>query len=395
MHLITMLGTGNYCETCYVWGDRTACTSLFPVAACEWLRPAKVSVLLTTGARGHKNWERLQEELAGRTELCPVALTDGANEAELWENFRRIGNCATDPEIALDVTHGFRSLPLVGLLTMAFLRASGKAEIRHVLYGAWDARDQKNRSPVFDLTPFLRLLDWLAAVTLFETSGDSRELGELLRAYDRSAGRLVHGNSMADLGKILERLSVALALCRPADVGREAGRAQSQLAAVGESLGSQPHAAPFAECLESLRTAYAPLAEGGLRGMLRQIEWYVERRRALQAVVLAREWLVSLAAERCGMTAIDQREEVEQALNRAALSTWADRPKEDPSSAQIGPTFSTERDRLLITTWQQVADLRNDVAHCGMRANPSPSKGIIQRISDLPKTLERLLHELS
>ena len=66
-------------------------------------------------------------------------------------------------------------------LALAYVRnVRSGVEIERVIYGAFDAVERNNpRKPVFDLTPFVSLLNWLGAVTMFQQTGDARPIAEL------------------------------------------------------------------------------------------------------------------------------------------------------------------------------------------------------------------------
>ncbi|MCC6728990.1 MAG: TM1812 family CRISPR-associated protein [Chthonomonadales bacterium] len=393
-HLITQLGTGRYEETTYVWGEREPVRArLFPVAACRWLQPRRVSVLLTEKARANENWADLQAALEGTAEVADVEVPDGRSEDELWSTMDAIRHCAADGEtLALDVTHGFRTGPMVALLSAAFLGAIHNGPtIGHVLYGAYEARDTAtDRSPTFDLTPFLRVLGWTHAARVLADGGDARPLTALLKEYDRPAGHSRHEPELRSAGKSLARLSAALAVARPREVREEAGKA---LRLLGEApAGLSARSAPFAAASSSLRGIYEGLDAADLEGASRLVAWYAERNRAMEAILLAREWTVSLAGEAAG---IADRDAVEHALGAAVA---ARRPRaEEPGEAgplppaRACPTFEDEEWRELVDWWERIHDLRNDVAHCGYRASARTTDTIMKEAGKLYNSLAPLL----
>jgi CRISPR-associated Csx2 family protein len=94
-------------------------------------------------------------------------------------------------EIVFDITHGFRSLPMIAMLTIAYLKQVKGVKVQHVSTG-FDAKDEQG-TPVFDLTPFANLLDWLAAAKMFTATGDSSELGRLIQDVQDAAHRNKRG----------------------------------------------------------------------------------------------------------------------------------------------------------------------------------------------------------
>ncbi|HEV2472620.1 MAG TPA: TIGR02221 family CRISPR-associated protein, partial [Chthonomonadales bacterium] len=189
MHIVTALGTGKYGEATYVWPDGRECrTRYFPAALVEWLAPASVTVLLTSEAEAHSNWTGFKEEITGRVEVSRRRVPSGQSEEELWRIFSEFTKLPSG-EIVLDITHGFRSLPALALLAAAFLRITGNSTLKQVVYGAHDSKDEAGRSRVFDLTPFLSLLEWAAAADTFTQTGDARRIAALARAANNELWR--------------------------------------------------------------------------------------------------------------------------------------------------------------------------------------------------------------
>lgn len=77
---------------------------------------------------------------------------------------------ATGDRVALDITHGFRHLPMLGLLAALYLRRVRGAGIEHIWYGMLDADSCEAR--VHDLAGLLRIADWLDALAIYDHSGD-------------------------------------------------------------------------------------------------------------------------------------------------------------------------------------------------------------------------------
>ena len=99
--------------------------------------------------------------------------------------------------MAFDITHGLRLFPLVGLLAAAFLRSGLSVDLQAVLYGAFDVRDRgvtPNRTPMFDLSPMLALLEWSTAADRFNRTGDSRYLASLVSAQRKQLALLARGD---------------------------------------------------------------------------------------------------------------------------------------------------------------------------------------------------------
>ena len=81
--------------------------------------------------------------------------------------------------VHLDVTHGFRHLPMLALLSALHLRITRSAQIKGIWYGAFDP--DTGQSPVHDLSGLLRIADGLQALSSFDKDGDYGVFEPLLR----------------------------------------------------------------------------------------------------------------------------------------------------------------------------------------------------------------------
>lgn len=69
-----------------------------------------------------------------------LPISDDCSEEEYWEIFTQVLQAIPKGKVVLlDVTHGFRSLPLLTVLILTCLRTVRKVTLQHVLYGAFEA----------------------------------------------------------------------------------------------------------------------------------------------------------------------------------------------------------------------------------------------------------------
>jgi CRISPR-associated DxTHG motif protein len=317
----------------------------------------------------------------------------------------------TGETVIFDVTHSFRSLPMLAFLAVAYLKAAKQVQVERVLYGAWEARDkQSDRSPVFDLTPFVSLLDWLAATNRFVEIGDGQALAKLLRAgipagilmgADLEARLL--GHQLESAAEAIETVSLALSVARP----MESMQSASHLAVTLQQAapGILQRARPFGVLAEQVVTQYGqfgldePAEEPNLvRGLWRQlsmITWYLDRQHVVQAITLAREWVVSLLACRFGAAVFDNRvarAEVELALNNGVeLRKSARLLRQSKYDGELAALPVADE---LISLWSQLTDLRNDIAHVGMRHGAKSAAQLHQKARALLPGLEKLAQAL-
>lgn len=395
MKLLSFLGTHPYTKVTYVWDKRTYETDLFPEALAAWHKPSDILVLLTAEAKQHKNWSTLKARLHGKVTLTPVDIPSGKSEPELWQIFGTLTDALSErDEVVFDVTHAFRSLPILTLLAAAYLRVAKSVQLRSLLYGAFEAKDEKNYAPVFDLTPFLRLLDWVTATDKFVKTGDARELAGLLQEAHSLPWKLAASQDrhqhlprhLKALGSNLQSLSQALALARPHEISEHAASVTTRVNdAVTESA---KWAQPFTVLLGHTQRAYSPLAANTLAAQRELVRWYVERGLVIQTVTLAREWLISWTHCYLEKDPLTKREDVEEAISQSARRQRGEAVhNESPLLTLLAalPDANT-----LIQAWNGTSDLRNDVAHCGFRPHPRSVNTIVQSARKLVSRLEQL-----
>jgi len=229
MHvLFTLLGRspraeGGYRKTRYTYPDGTRST---PTTVLGWdligrIHPSHVIVMGTAGsmwdflldsvpnARSDEGpWlnlieatERKQVEPAHLSAIEPALsqaletqirlalIPYGRNEEEQLSILDVMAkHVPRKASISLDVSHGFRHLPMLVLFGALYLEAVKEAAIRHVYYGFYDPDTQE--APVFDLAGLLRLARWTQALAAFDADGDYGRFATLLEADGLPADKI-------------------------------------------------------------------------------------------------------------------------------------------------------------------------------------------------------------
>lgn len=82
-------------------------------------------------------------------------------------------------KIHMDVTHGFRHLPMLSLLSALHMRLVHQAKVEAIWYASFDPDKQK--ANVYNLVGLLKIADWLQALSAFDKDGDYRTFAPLLK----------------------------------------------------------------------------------------------------------------------------------------------------------------------------------------------------------------------
>ena len=355
-------------------------------------------VLVTLEAR-EQNFDDFAARFTGHIQPRAVNIPSGKDESELWKIFTIIANEVQPGDtIVFDITNGFRSLPVLALLATAYLRVARGAIVRRMVYGAFEATDA-HITPVFDLTPFLALLDWSAATDALLRYGRADQLHDLVLA-DGSLG-----NVHAFAGQ-LNALTDALQTSRPAEVLTTAHALTASIASISATT-HVPQAQPFTLLLDQVRAEFAPLAFDAPQDIIQAretvarhaqvIRWYLRKGMYIQALTLAREWVVSVVVAECGGNLYEPQRNSAERNDRqyaeAALNGYDTlKASNGRAGERIPRGFATVgKDAALQALWKAIRVYRNDIAHTGMSLRAEDSMTIIKGAQQLDKYIDAVL----
>lgn len=421
--LLTTLGTGDYTETTYFFGEQRADKTCYVAKAlCQLFEIDRIILLLTEEARA-KHWGRLQESLPPQVEKVAKAIPEGKTEAETWEIFDvLVDGIEPNSRLLFDITHAFRSIPLLVLLGAALLRKAKNVEIQGLYYGLY--RPGQAETPIIDLTPAIRLLDWLTASDKFISTGSAVELGQLLDTVQRDFYRQQRPGKgdprptrLQSFGQAIRDISRSLELVRPVSLQEDLRKLQRHSTQeLAEEVGQ--FAKPFGLLLQSIQNSYSQLAlpadqkedpRAQVQKHFQLLRWYVEKRFTTQALLLAREWVVSALCLCEGIQNYLERE-ARQGIEHQLGSLI---PREEQLLGDLPATGSLiqHQEQLqslppiaahvpdvqqLAKLWSRLSEYRNDVAHVQMKPKSLRSEVLESFVlQDLLPSLEALFPELT
>jgi len=130
---------------------------------------------------------------------------------------------AAGDTVDLDVTHGFRHLPMLSLLAALYLRRVRGAHVRHIWYGAFDP--DTGEAPMHELAGMLRIADWLEALAVYDHCGDYGVFGPLAGP----AGRWLEKAAFHERATSVSRAREALTAWASSDAPLPPERPEAQL----------------------------------------------------------------------------------------------------------------------------------------------------------------------
>lgn len=112
------------------------------------------------------------------------------NETEQTQILLELAGAVQPGEnIVLDVTHGFRHLPMLALVAARYLKYVRRVQIQDVYYGALDMTPSGGETPVLNLGGMLQMFDWVEALAAYGYSGDYSIFAHLFEADGMPADR--------------------------------------------------------------------------------------------------------------------------------------------------------------------------------------------------------------
>ena len=437
MILLTFLGANSYTETTYIWGEKRRRTAFSAAACADFLQCSEVFTFLTDQAR-QVNLEAFRKEMAAAgIPVRDFSIPVGKDDSELWQIFSVLNtSVAEGDEIALEVTNGMRSAPILSLMAAMFMKTGRGVNVRHLLYGAFDVARAEGLSetPIFDLSPMLTLLDWAIAAERFNTSGDSRKMAELLLAYSKqisleNLSRETSENSRSfafrDVADSFTKVTSALFVLRPYEAMQAVAQMSEKIDAVSGVMDQSPEVQPLSSLLDRIRNTYSPIADPAPENPVSLIQtvekernlihWYQQRGLLMQAVTLSGEWLVSFVMVHAGRTDLldRNRRDGDTTKVNALVKQWrgekwnkeqrkkypnaVEKEVFDPASEEdLAPDITREFIEQIVGCdtffglWDSLKALRNDIAHAAKNPHPSSALRVENQAGKLLAALDGL-----
>lgn len=367
--LVAFLGKGNYREVTYrIDGQEyRSSLSLWPIK--EIFHPDRIYVVGTPDSR----WDLLENEKCREVELRKVLIPSGRDQKELWEIIDRIGEAVEvdNSEVVFDITHCFRSIPLLVVVLIKYLKFfKQNVNIRSVYYGYLN--EQTGESRIVDLAPFLELMDLIEAVHSFERFGDPEEISEIIKAKERIY-KEKFPQSLRKMRKCLDQTGAVLKMTYITKINDVAEELSSLIKDSSFIDDVKSYLKPLIYTLGRFeKTADRFMLESDWQAQLELASWYNENRHPSQALLALREAIVTYGCLQKGLDPYkaDDRDLVENEYNS----------EKKTSSKPIHKL------------WNKVTDYRNRTAHGltgrDQKIDPEAAK---KRVSDFIKEAREIL----
>lgn len=216
-------------------GKKSGETEFVQVAEHEILlkelgnEPFDKSIIVATQKSYDANYLRLEGRLktAGAVNIISVIIDEDMSAAGQWNWFEEIlASIDHGDRLTVDLTHGYRAIPIIFSTAMNFLQKVKNVKIEGVYYGAFDV--DRKCSPIVDMKDFCIVNEWAEAVSRLVEDADARKMAQVAElSPDFQAGEL----NDERLVKAFEELTDAV---RNVDIHRVSNKAATAIHLVEE-----------------------------------------------------------------------------------------------------------------------------------------------------------------
>lgn len=375
--LMASLGTFKYTPIVYSWDSDEYSTPFSCLALLALLKEKgdtinEMHLFLTEGASKQHSADVIAgaKKLGVETKIIPIS--DGNTVDEVWKVFDTIVNNYYEQkiELYLDVTNGFRHLPMIFFASTLYLETLNTVNLSGVFYSAVNQAEQ--RASILDITPLAKIIMGSFAVRQFEESGDLLSVQKFLTDVFEETEEKDRYYKNSSAIKRLEPLHYAIVSGLPMEAGYNAK-------GILESIDRLPEKFEL-KALRDLLTAVrdrldkiAIKSSSGkketifaldipeLERQLEFINWHLAFANIDTALLLLREWIIT----RMYMEEVKdenwlgskKRGEIEK-----KLGFWRGKLSKAESLFEGEPT-----QKELIELWDEVSKERNKYAHAGMQ----------------------------
>lgn len=358
----------------------------------RWEQNDIAYILLTEGAK-QKNWEDdghkdkngntistegLKTRLSKSNIPMRVEPIDGIpecmNENEIMSLFSRVFGLLNDEDtLYLDITHGFRFLPMLILVLSSYSRFLKNTRINSITYGNFESK-KGECAPVTDLLPLASLLDWTFAAGQFAKGGNMEELirlsnDELLPILKESKGKDLGAKQLRYFIKLLQDFINERQFCRGKSIIQS--KVFSKLKLEYDNLGkSDTLIPPLMPVLNHIGGTFEGLdTEENIKNGYLAAKWCYDNGLYQQSITILQENMIT---EICMEAGIDWQSEVYRSFI-SAMKTKASKPDESvrlpdvPEKEEIfNNMYNSESWKKLQKDYQRLSGYRNNINHSEM-----------------------------
>ena len=387
---ISFLGTGKYASCLYKLNDNIYNTdfiqeTLISSYCKDWHEEnERIRIFYTKETQNSpqdgilSNYSRLNEKLQKFKNVQFVLIKSGKTEDELWEVFNIVNaEIKEGDEIYLDITHAFRFIPMLSCYLLNFAKIQKNITIKHINYGAYDARDENNIAPVYELSLFDHLFDWSIALDSFNVSGKADKINNILKRKKINAIKDESDDARYDieLSKLFENIdgfSQSLHLCHQSNIHKSIEYIQKNIVQ-NDSLDNNPRYQIQSSLLKDIKDTFYKFPTDASNADMYLAKWCIEHNLYQQAITITQQTFLSFMQKFLndnGFKFSDsnnvllKQHEVESKIN-GAISSYCNKDNESDDTLinSIKKILVKLNNNDILKSYKELKDIRNIVNH--------------------------------
>jgi len=324
-----------------------------------------------------------------------IDIQKGTNETEIWAIFQKIyDQIQPNDEVIFDITYGFRSLPMLGVVLIHYAKMLKNISVRAVVYGALevlfktgkrmaDIPLEERNVPILNLTSFTILQQWTNAARDFTSHGNAAKIAELTQ--------------QKILGESLEEMTLSFSTVRGKEIieGDIFRTVENNI----KQLQDTPFIAPLSPLLEKVKQKITPFKSGSIQNGLLAVEWCIEHQLIQQGITMLLEVITTFTCE------ILNLEDTALSLNYLSTDRWfvgkclvvADsKPEKKWGFPLITDLVKARKIRAsqivndVKNHFQSLSKMRNDINHGGFNETPFSSRDFKNQLEQTYAEIKRI-----
>lgn len=305
-----------------------------------------------------------------------VMIPDGKNTQEIWEIFQVVYNLlAPDDDVYFDITHSFRTLPMLNMVLINYAKLLKKITISGIFYGAFEAKTKSPEgieyAPLWNLKAFSELQDWTLAANIFLSSGEASHLSHLIK----NSGKEMLANNLSYYSKIIKttRLKEIISGQTPINIA----------ANIDELDTNDSHMlAVLKPILQEVNAHFEAYKKDNIQNGLVAIEWCLKNGLIHQSYALMSELLITYTAFLIDFDFEDQlcRNTINGALAISNFDSFVFKEGSEEQQREILKRMNNLSNIKQLKERSKSINLgnRNDILHAGMRPSPKSPDELIE-----------------
>ncbi len=441
---ISFLGTNDYLPCNYVFGKkkeenvRFVQEAMAKIFCGNWGQDDRIVIFLTKKAK-QINWF---DKKTGRTDdfsskgqqglhkclnslnfdcsVKGVDIVEGYSEEEVWQIFATVFEsvCEKD-EIILDITHAFRSIPMLGMVLLNYAKSLKNITVEGIYYGAFEklgTRAEVEKKPmsgrnanILDLTAFSKLQEWSVAADNFVNLGNANRIAELTRdkinpVLSKSKGADSLANKMKEFANLLMEITGQFSCVRGKNIveGREFSRMKRMLEDINKQIKSGSFSIkPLEPIFNKIKDKLDGFKENeGFQNGLKAVRWCVENNLIQQGITLLQEIIINKVLDDCQL---DYKKESYRNIASSCFSIismnispekWTGDAGKQKEIANRILGYLRNNDILgLKKVFTTLTPFRNDINHAGLkessRYKPRDANKFAPKLENLLERVEK------